>query len=423
MKLLGKYRRFTYSSLCLVVTVGFIVDYYIFRNTIHRTTDDVLNEYRIDIEEYADEHKTLQPLIAVNSKFGQIIPVDNVYAVQGIDAVIVDTLVYSHYQEEKTVYRKLFFPVITDNQHYIVKLMLPSFEEDDLLQSVFLALFIFVVLFIALTYLIDISFTSQILKPFYKILDTVRTYEIDRRSKVTFEASDIDEFQDLRRFLQDMMNKINSDFYEMKEFLEYTSHEIQTPLSIIQLKLDVLNQYNIQNNEALDCIQSIEIALKRVVRFNRTILFITKIKNDLYVKGKLINLKLTIHQCFNELEELLSAKKITYSYGKVEDFVLLLHPFLADHLVQNILINAIKHNCEGGHIQVDISSKKLTITNTFDGFVPVGNIFEKYNHSSDNKGSSGLGLSIVKAICEKNNIGLQYQIKGDKFSIMLFANT
>ena len=419
MKLLKKYRLFTYSSLCIVVLIGFIVNYYLFRNAIHLTTDGVLDEYRIDIQEYAEKHETLQPLLAINSKFGEIIPMAKDCDLSGMKDEIIDTLVYSHYQEEKVVYRKLKFPVYTQDQNYVVTLMLPALEEDDLVETVLLSLFLLVVLFMLLTTLIDISFTRQIFYPFHKIIDTIKNYNIENHTKIQLADSDIDEFQDLSNILTRMIYKINEGYSAMKEFLEYTSHEIKTPLAVIQLKLDVLNQKDFQDPEVLGCINSIRSSLKRVVRFNRSVLFMAKIKNNQFLKRKQVKMVEYVRYYENQYEELLSMKQIRYHFDYKDDFILMIHPVLADNLIQNLITNAIQHNHEGGNIEVSMTADRLSITNTFQEAMPEADLFEKYTYNKERCESNGLGLSIVKTICEKNQICLKYEIHPQQFCITL----
>lgn len=419
MKLIKKYRLFTYSSLCVVVLIGFIVNYYLFRYSIHRTTDDVLYEYKIDIQEYADNHETLQPLLSVNSRFCEIKPVPSEQCAHEWDEAIIDTLVYSHYQEEKVVYRKLVFPVYTQGQDYVVTLMLPALEEDDLVETVLLSLFLLVVLFILLTTLIDISFTRQIFYPFHQIVEGIKNYNIEHHSKIQLAGSDIDEFQDLSQILNSMMNKINEGYYAMKEFLEYTSHEIQTPLAIIQLKLDVLNQKDFQDLEVLNSIASIQSSLKRVVRFNRSVLFMAKIKNNQFLMKKKVGLREYILYYHEQYEELLFMRNIAFSFECEKDFVVMIHPILADNLIQNLLTNAIHHNYNGGNIRIISSERELVIMNTFNEQLPEGDLFTKYINNKDKKGSNGLGLSIVKTICEKNQIQLNYKVEQNQFCIVL----
>ena len=422
MRLLKKYRWYTYTSLCFVISIGFIINYYLFRYSNLKATDRVLNGYCVDIEEYAKNHKTLKPLLPLNSKFGLITFVDADYKVKEIEESIVDTMAYDHYQDKMIVYRKKVFPVKTQEGTYVVRLMLPTLEENYLVGTVVISLILFTLLFILFTTIIDVSFTRQILSPFHKILEAMKTYNIEERTKLRLEKNNIDEFRDLTRILTEMMDKIDAGYFEMKEFLEYTSHELQTPLSIIQLKLEMLNQQDFQDPEVIDSISSIQSSLKRVVRFNRSILFIAKIKNNQYAERKNIDLSALVKVYIKQFEEMLSMRDISVVYNRKNDLNLKMHPFLADHLIQNIFTNAIRHNYDGGNIRITSFENKLIVANTFEGKIPSGDLFEKYNHSSDKKDSSGLGLAIVKTICVKNNIDVDYIINGHEFVIRITGN-
>ena len=161
MKLLRKYRVFTYTSLFCVVLIGFVFNYYLFRSTHHMMTDDVINEYRIDIMEYAEVHKTLDPLISVNSKFGEIKRVDKSWDLSRMAENIVDTLAYDLYQQEMVVYRKMVFPISTPQQNYVVRLMLPTLDEEYLIGTILLSLIVFITLFFIFTSIVDISFPGK----------------------------------------------------------------------------------------------------------------------------------------------------------------------------------------------------------------------------------------------------------------------
>ena len=422
MKLIRKYRVLTYTSLSLVVAIGFMVNYELFRTVTQRTTDNVLRERRIDIEEFAEHHGTLAPLVAINSLFSEIVPIRPGTEAIAEGGAIADTLVYSLYQEKDIVYRKLVFPVTTPDGCFRVKLMLPLLIEADVIGTVFVSLMVFVLLFIVLTTFIDMAFTRQIFKPFHQILEGVKSYPIGERSPLVLKDSHIDEFHDLSRILTEMMNRINKGYYEMKDFLEYTSHEIKTPLSIIQLKIDVLNQQNFQNPEVLNCIGSMQNALKRVVRFNRSVLFIAKIRNDQFTARQPVSCRQQIACHLEQFDELLNIRRIRVTIDDRADYVLKLHPLLADHLMQNLFSNAIKHNHEGGYIRIRLSAEGLQMTNSYDDPIPKGDLFAKYTYNLNRKESNGLGLSIIKTICEKNGISVTCQVTDDAFSICLSAS-
>ena len=247
----------------------------------------------------------------------------------------------------------------------------------------------------------------------------MKTYSVEKRTKIQLEKNNIDEFRDMSRILTEMMDKINKDYGEMQEFLEYSSHELQTPLSIIQLKLDALCQKNSQNQEILDSVASIQASVNRVTKFNRSLLFIAKIRNGQYAPDVQIDLKKVVLDLICQYGELLNMRNIAVKFEKKENFDLNLHPVLATHLVQNVFTNAIKHNVADGYISISIEADSLKLSNTFNGDVPVGNLFDKYIHSSVQQDSNGLGMAIAKTICQKNKLDITYQIEGKIFTIVI----
>ena len=417
MKLLKKYRFYTYTSLVFVVMVGFTLNYYLFRFSIHRTTDDVLNEYRLDIEEYVEKHGSLVGFNPMNNKLCQI--KDNVTVNKEMDEGIVDTLVYSHYEKEMVVYRKMAFQINTKAHNYDVMLMLPTLEEDDLIETVIISLVLFVLLFTLFTTLIDRFFTVKIQRPFSRILEVMRTYNIEAQTNIKLRDGDIDEFRDLNLILTGMMTKINHGYDEMKEFLEHTSHEMKTPLAIIQLKLESLNQNNFKDEETLQSISSIQTELRRIIRFNRSLLFITKIKNNQFHDLQKMDLNAQITHFLDLYKELLMERDIEVQFEEKGTFMTNMHPILAEQLMQNIMSNALRYNYDHGYIQIDASDDCISVKNSFEAELPTGDLFEKYKRSSQDINSSGLGLAIVKNICEKNNLKVAYRIEGKNFIISI----
>jgi signal transduction histidine kinase len=111
-------------------------------------------------------------------------------------------------------------------------------------------------------------------------------------------------------------------------------------------------------------------------------------------------MSLLLQQHLSNYEELFHAKEISITKNISEGIVLTMNETLADILIVNLLINAIKHNTERGSVTIELNKKHLSIINT-------GNIlnanpaiyFERLKKESASNDSMGLGLSIVKKIC------------------------
>ena len=83
---------------------------------------------------------------------------------------------------------------------------------------------------------------------------------------------------------------------------------------------------------------------------------------------------------------------------------------LAGILFGNLLQNAIRHNLKlRGQIIFELTANKIVVSNTgAETHLSEEEMFEKFKKSSDSKQSIGLGLNIVKAICDHYGFEIHY---------------
>ena len=419
MKLTKKFQYYTHAGLIIVLSLGFVLNYYLFRYSIHQATDDVLREFKQDVEEFAAENDTIK-YIDVLETLMQLAQLDlSTEDRDRVDESIKDTLIYSIHECEMVVYRKLEFPVKTATEDYVVKIVLPALEEDDLANTVIISLIVLLTLFSLSTSMMAWIFGKKILPPFFRTLNVMKGYDIEERKEISLEKSNIDEFNEMNHILTNMIEKINTGYDEMKDFLEHTSHEIKTPLAIMQLKLESLNQKENLDEETIVNIASMQSALSRIIRFNHSLLLIAKIKNNQFLDVEPVKVNIFLKQFIQFYAELIDAREIRVNYHVDAEFIADMDPVLSEQLVQNVLTNAVKHNVNGGFIDIHTSADEIKVTNTFKGKLPEGNLFEKYNYSGENKDSTGLGLTIVKNICVNNHLQVHYKVENDLFSIIV----
>ena len=102
------------------------------------------------------------------------------------------------------------------------------------------------------------------------------------------------------------------------------------------------------------------------------------------------------------------------------DIFLYLDPSLADILIGNVLQNAIKHNVHGGSIAVFLGKGNLTIRNTGEELSLAPDLlFERFRKNNSSTSSLGLGLSIVKKICDIHDIDISYRYQDQWHEVML----
>ena len=77
--------------------------------------------------------------------------------------------------------------------------------------------------------------------------------------------------------------------------------------------------------------------------------------------------------------------------------------------MNNILSNATKHNYEGGSISVELYESHLRVANTSKiAVLENASIFQRFYRPAQAKDYNGLGLSIIKQICEASGFSKTY---------------
>lgn len=83
---------------------------------------------------------------------------------------------------------------------------------------------------------------------------------------------------------------------------------------------------------------------------------------------------------------------------------------LLESLVNNLVVNAVRHNRPKGEIYLTVQGRKLAISNTSDEpALDARLIFNRFYRPSERAKGNGLGLAIVRAICEYHGWTVEYR--------------
>ena len=252
----------------------------------------------------------------------------------------------------------------------------------------------------------------KIWNPFYTNLGRLKEFSASDKEEINLIQSDIDELRDLNNTLTSLTNRIRTDYRQLKEFSENASHELQTPLSIIKVKIESLLQDEQLEKEKVAKLQSIYRMINRLSRLNQSLTLLSKLESIEYEKKDNIFLKEFLVKKVLEFLEIAEAKGVTIKENYYSRKTLSINADLLDILISNLLSNAVRYNVENGIIEIDLTDDKLVIKNT--GAPPAktpAKMFERFEKGDTTGGSSGLGLTIVKQICNMNKFDIQYTFK------------
>ena len=86
-----------------------------------------------------------------------------------------------------------------------------------------------------------------------------------------------------------------------------------------------------------------------------------------------------------------------------------MNPSLAASLVSNLLKNAYVHGDKGGTVSVTVAPHELRVCNSGGGgALDAEHIFERFYQGTKKESSTGLGLSIVDAVCRLYGLRVGY---------------
>ena len=311
-----------------------------------------------------------------------------------------------------TTYRQLSQVVSIAGIPYQI-IIKKSQEQKAALVSGFtrVMLFVFAGLFLV-SLVFNWIISRRLWAPFRESLRKIRSAELQHMQAVRFDSTHTAEFNELNSSLNAMTNKIYSDYISMKEFTENAAHEMQTPIAVVQSKLELLLQdANLDDAQVQSVVQA-AAALNRLGKLNQGLLLLAKIDNDQYYTKEVISLGDITKKYLHLFDALIKDKQLTVTTNFTADFRTALHPFLADSLISNLLGNAIKYNYPGGTVNIVTTRDAYQISNSsLLPAIPQDKLFKRFTGAADNPGASnGLGLAIVKKILDSNDLLVQYRM-------------
>lgn len=288
---------------------------------------------------------------------------------------------------------------------------------------------------IALTLLFDLLFTRALIRPLGKI---IKSKLINRKFPFKDHSPPVKtstyDFKYLDESLILLMEQINEAFEKEREFTANASHELMTPIGILQNKMENLIGDEQLTDAVVMRIVEMMKTLNRLKKISNSLLLISRIENAQFSKAEDIKPKALINEVIEEINHRLEEQNLKLELNLQQGIVLKqVNHDLLFQLFYNLINNAIKYNVPDGsiHISDAINSKNeyvITIRDTGIG-IPAEElpfIFDRFRKTNlaENVGH-GLGLSIVKSIVQYHGIEVKVTStikKGSTFQLVFPEN-
>ncbi|MDR8392256.1 HAMP domain-containing histidine kinase [Aliifodinibius sp. S!AR15-10] len=281
-------------------------------------------------------------------------------------------------------------------------------ESDDIIEAVVKTLLWILGLQVVGALGVGFLVSGRLFKPFRETLEKIRDFKLNQREPIKAEKTSVKEFDELNRFVDEMTTKAVKDYQNLKEFAENASHELQTPLSIAQGKLELLTETELKP-EQFQYVESAQAAIRKLSKLSESLGLLTKIENHEFSNSQQVNFTNLIKDSLSTFDELITLNGLRVEANLQDDVQVQMHPVLADILWTNLLQNAIKHNVAEGYIDISLDSEKLVIANKGKALkIDPNDLFKRFKKADQSTSSIGLGLSIVRRIVNQSDLEISY---------------
>lgn len=316
------------------------------------------------------------------------------------------------------------FPIINKNKKSIGYLTIGVSQEESssVLHNLFIVLCFTYVILVFVLYLIMYYVASKAIKPVQQLIQSAsKINEFNISSRLPMPENK-DELYKLATTFNDLLNRIENSIQQQKQFTADASHEMRTPLTIIKGTLEVLlrkertpEQYEQKINEVITQTNRLSFLFDQLLELARAESNNTIIKKEnILLKEKIVHLIKT--------RDLLLNKHNHVSYNIPPNCSVVADAALLDRILENIISNAIKYNTPNGNIifEWNVKSNSLLIKDEGIGISKeqLPYLFNRFYRADNSRSSeikgNGLGLSIVKKLCELQHINISVESTENK---------
>ncbi|MDP4264652.1 MAG: HAMP domain-containing sensor histidine kinase [Bacteroidota bacterium] len=400
MKLISRYNRSFFPALVLLFLISGLVSYFLTRKILQDEVDEGLLRIYSRISDSVRIHQTLPTVATFDDLKLNVEPATKPM----IKPVLESARVFIPEQNENHRARQLLFTVLIKENLYKITVSTPLEGTKTMTKAI--VFITTVTIFIILLTLAVISrlLLNKIWKPFYASLQLVRNFKVDKAGSLHFPPTVIDEFMAMNDNFKMATENATNDYRRLKEFTENASHEIQTPLAIIRAKLDLLAQQEQLSEYQSELLKDTFGAVTKLSKLNHSLLLIAKIENRQFDTKVTVDLSQKLENKINQFQELWQTSQIQF-IPEIGHSEIIAHPELVEILLNNIFSNATRHNLPGGLIGITLTEKELRVRNTGQfKALEKEKLFTRFYKESVNDEHNGLGLSIIKQICEVTGI-------------------
>ncbi len=302
---------------------------------------------------------------------------------------------------------------------FTIQIAKPLYEIEKTLTRLGLIIAVIIPLGVALACVAGWFLAKRFLRPVDEMIQQARKITAAYLKSRLPRTSTQDELDRLAETLNEMIDRLEASTRAVQEFSSNVSHEFKTPLAIIRGEIDLALRRSRSQEDLMRAIGVISEEVNGLIRLVDDLMFL--VRNDakqLILQKKNLALAPVLEQVHRLCFERARQAGIALTLEPLSTAVVFGDEVYLKRLFTNLLDNAIKFTESGGKVVTRISLEEggrvvVNIEDTGAGIDPktlkkLGTRFFRSDQARSKDGA-GLGLSIVKAICDAHSANLRFE--------------
>lgn len=305
------------------------------------------------------------------------------------------------------------FPIYNESNKIIGQLTIGVSRQESynvLSNLIFILCTTFPVMIVILYFVISYA-ASKAIAPVYQLIHTasgINDTNINTRLALPEKE---DEIYQLAKTINELLNRIEQNINQQKQFTADASHEMRTPLSAIRGNLEVLirkrrepEYYEEKIREVIGYVDRLNLLLDQLLQLSR-------LETGAVITDKqAINLKEFITTVTGKWEKELTQKQIALHIEIPDNFMIKANQFFMECIIDNLISNAMKYSHKHSNIYLEGNKSTLSIRDNGQGIASyqLPYLFDRFYRADQSRSSivpgSGLGLAIVKKLADLQQI-------------------
>ena len=283
---------------------------------------------------------------------------------------------------------------------------------------------------LGITFIVVGAFAYRLVQPLRQMSAAARTFGGGDFS-VRVPVTSADELGQLALSFNNMANSLSNSEGTRRSFIANVSHELKTPLAVIQNYGTMLQQPGLSEEKRLEYAKAVTDASRRLANLITNILKLNKLENQqIFPQAETYDLGEQLCQCLLAFENAWEEKGLDIQTDIQEDVLVEADSELLSLVWNNLFSNAVKFTEPGGTLSLTLEAQEdlavVRVGDTGCGIPPeVGkHIFEKFYQGDTSHATqgNGLGLALVKRVMDivGGDISVESQVGvGSVFTVKL----